>query len=144
MKLENCYLIDLPEIPDGIDGKLSVAEGLHNIPFEIKRVYFIYGLENPDAVRGKHAHKQLEQVIFCLHGSFLLGVDDGHRQEELLISHRNTGVFLGTGLWHTMTRFSKDCVLLVLASDYYQESDYIRDYEEFKRYCLGKQYDPSK
>jgi dTDP-4-dehydrorhamnose 3,5-epimerase-like enzyme len=138
MNLENFYLIELPEIEDGIDGTISVAEGSHHIPFEIKRVYYIYGLENANAIRGKHAHKHLEQVIFCIHGSFLLGVDDGIHRKEMLMNRRNQGVYLGTGLWHTMTQFSKECVLLVLASDYYDESDYIRDYSEFKRYILNK------
>lgn len=132
--MKNCYPINLPVIADGIDGKLSVAESLQNVPFEIKRVYYIYDLENPDAIRGKHAHKRLEQVIFCINGNFVLGVDDGHNREELYINQRNSGVYLGTGLWHTMSQFSKDCVLLVFASDYYDESDYIRDYNEFKRF----------
>ena len=136
--------MNLPVIADGIDGKLSVAEGLHNIPFDIKRVYYIYDLENFHAIRGKHAHKQLEQVIFCINGSFVLQLDDGHAREEIFINQRNTGVYLGTGLWHTMTQFSKDCVLLVLASDYYNEQDYIRDYSEFIAFIDKHQHDSSQ
>lgn len=141
MNLNNCYLVNLPVIADGIDGKLSVAESLHNIPFEIKRVYYIYDLKDSHAIRGKHAHKQLEQMIFCINGSFVLGLDDGNNREEILLNQRNTGVYLGTGLWHTMSQFSKDCVLLVLASDFYNESDYIRDYNEFIKYIHTERHD---
>ena len=138
MNIKNCYFVNLPVIPDGIDGKLSVAESIVNIPFEIKRVYYIYDLENSQAIRGRHAHRQLEQVIFCINGSFILGLDDGTNKEELIINQRNTGVYLGTGLWHTMSGFSKDCILLVFASDYYNESDYIRDYNEFIRFIKSQ------
>ena len=144
MKLRNCYLIQLPVITDGIDGRLSVAESHRDIPFDIKRVYYIYDLENLDAIRGKHAHRKLEQVIFCINGSFVLTLDDGKNREEILISQRNTGVYLGTGLWHTMSRFSKDCVLLVMASDHYLEADYIRDYDEFIKFVQQQQYDPAQ
>jgi hypothetical protein len=142
--MQNCYPINLPVIVDGIDGKITVADGLQNIPFEIKRVYFIYDLQNSDAVRGKHAHKELEQAIFCINGSFTLGLDDGYHREDLLINQRHQGIFLGKCLWHTMTAFSKDCVLLVLASDHYKESDYIRDYDEFIKFIGVPQHDTSQ
>jgi hypothetical protein len=139
--MQNCFPINLPTIIDGSDGKISVADSLQNIPFEIKRVYYIYDLQNLNAIRGKHAHKELEQVIFCINGSFRLGLDDGVDKEELVINRRNQGIFLGRGLWHTMTSFSKDCVLLVLASDHYKESDYIRDYDEFMKFIQVLQHD---
>jgi dTDP-4-dehydrorhamnose 3,5-epimerase-like enzyme len=139
--MQNCFPINLPIIIDGSDGKISVADSLQNIPFEIKRVYYIYDLQNLNAIRGKHAHKELEQVIFCINGSFRLGLDDGVDKEELVINRRNQGIFLGRGLWHTMTAFSKDCVLLVLASDHYKESDYIRDYDEFLKFIQVLQHD---
>jgi hypothetical protein len=139
--MHNCFPINLPTIVDGSDGKISIADSLQNIPFEIKRVYYIYDLQNLDAIRGKHAHKELEQVIFCINGSFRLGLDDGHHKEELIINQRNQGIFLGKGLWHTMTAFSKDCVLLVLASDHYKESDYIRNYEEFIKFTQILRHD---
>jgi dTDP-4-dehydrorhamnose 3,5-epimerase-like enzyme len=138
MNVKNCHIITLPVFPDGDDGKLTFAEGLRTIPFEIKRVYYIYDLEKPDAIRGKHAHKELEQAIFCVNGSYTIGLDDGHNKEELFIDKPNKGVYLGTGLWHTMTNFSKDCVLLVMASDYYYESDYIRDYDQFLKFINSK------
>jgi hypothetical protein len=131
MKVKNSGKIQLPRIPDGIDGTLSIAEYDTNIPFPIKRVYYIYDLENSSAIRGKHAHRQLQQVIFCLNGSFILGLDDGENKEEILMNQRNVGVFLGNALWHTMSSFSANCILMVLASDKYEESDYIRDYNDF-------------
>lgn len=129
--VKNSKLIELPKIADGIDGTIAVAENCRHIPFEIKRVYYIFDLGNENAIRGKHAHKELEQVIFCISGSFLLSLDDGENKQEILLVQPNLGVYLGTYLWHTMSRFSKDCVMLVLASDFFNESDYIRDYGQF-------------
>ena len=142
--MRNCFAINLPTIIDGRDGKISVADALQNIPFEIKRIYYIYDLHDLHAVRGRHAHKELEQVIFCLNGSFTLGLDDGYHKEEIVINRQNQGIYLGKGLWHTMTSFTKDCLLLVLASDHYRESDYIRDYDEFLRFIGIPRYDTVK
>lgn len=132
--VNNCKFIKLPIIEDGIDGILTIAENLKSIPFNMKRIYYINNLGNEYAIRGKHAHKKLEQIILCINGYFLLTLDDGKRQQEIILDEPNIGVYLGIKLWHTMTKFSKDCVLLVLSSDYYDESDYIRDYNEFLRY----------
>jgi len=144
MNLKNCHYLVLPVIPDGVDGKLCVAESLHTIPFEIKRIYYIYDLENEKAIRGRHAHRTLEQVIFCINGSFILELDDGNRREQLLLNKRNIGIYLGVNLWHTMTQFSKDCLLLVFASDYYNESDYIRNYGEFLKHINTTSHDSAK
>lgn len=127
-------LIELPRITDGIDGVISVAENQKHIPFDIKRVYYIYGLNNPGAVRGKHAHKELEQVLFCLSGSCTIGLDDGAQRQTIHLEQPHLGVLLGKKLWHTMQDFSSDCIMLVLASDVYNEKDYIRDYQAFKEY----------
>jgi hypothetical protein len=139
MQVRNCYLIELPTIQDGIDGTISVAENSKQIPFEIKRVYYVYNLANQVAIRGKHAHKKLEQVIFCISGSFLLHLNDGSREEEMWVFKPNTGIYLGVDLWHTMTNFSSNCILLVLASDNFDESDYIRDYDHFIKYISKKE-----
>jgi dTDP-4-dehydrorhamnose 3,5-epimerase-like enzyme len=133
-------LITLPRIPDGIDGIISVAENQKHIPFDIKRVYYIYNLNNPAAVRGKHAHKELEQVLFCISGSCTIGLDDGTHTQTIRLDQPHVGVYLGKGLWHTMQDFSRDCIMLVLASDVYNEKDYIRDYETFKQYIKDKIY----
>jgi hypothetical protein len=132
--VKNSGLITLPQINDGRDGVLNIMEVGNQISFEIKRVYYINHLENCVSVRGKHAHKELEQVIFCVNGSFILTLDDGEMQQDILMNKSNEGVVLGIDLWHTMHDFSSGCVMLVVASDLYNEVDYIRDYEEFKKY----------
>ena len=129
--VENCKHIKLKQIVDEKDGVLSIAESEREIPFHIKRVYYIYGLAYPKALRGYHAHKKLEQVIFCINGSFKLMVDDGKEKQYFFLSDPNHGIYVGPHLWHNMFEFSKDCVILVIASDYYDEADYIRDYDEF-------------
>ncbi|MFN2474857.1 MAG: FdtA/QdtA family cupin domain-containing protein [Chthoniobacterales bacterium] len=117
---------------DAPDGDLFIAEGLGAIPFDIKRVYFINALANPNAVRGKHAHRRLEQVIFCVNGSFKLCLDDGEKTQGIQLSAPTYGVRLGPMLWHTMTEFSPDCVIAVVASDHFDAADYIREYELFR------------
>jgi dTDP-4-dehydrorhamnose 3,5-epimerase-like enzyme len=132
--VQNSGYIELSKIRDDRDGNLIIANSNKEIPFLIKRVYYINQLENSISVRGKHAHKQLEQVIFCISGSFLLGLDDGFNQQKILMNEDNVGIFLGKNLWHTMEDFSSGCVLLIFASDYYDEKDYIRCYTEFLDY----------
>lgn len=132
--VKNSGFIELPKIVDGDDGTISIAENLRHIPFEIKRVYYIYNLNNPKAIRGKHAHKQLEQVLFCIAGSCEIGIDDGTTEQTVTLDNPHLGIYLGTELWHTMKNFSPGCILLVLASDFYSENDYLRDYDEFKSY----------
>ncbi len=124
-------VIHLNYIEDFPDGNLIVGEQGKNIPFEIKRVYSIYNFLNPTARRGMHAHKTLDQVIFCLKGSFILELDDGTTVQSIQMNDPRWGVLLGARLWHSMSQCSPDCIMLVLAGDYYKESDYIRDYEEF-------------
>lgn len=142
--IKNAHYVQLPEIIDGHDGKLAVAELGKDISFTIKRVYTIYNLQQPHSVRGKHAHKKLEQVLFCLHGNFQMCLDDGTHQTATLMNSPNIGLYVGTYLWHTMTNFTDDCVLMVLASDFYYESDYIRDYRQFLEaiLCLPKSSGP--
>jgi dTDP-4-dehydrorhamnose 3,5-epimerase-like enzyme len=140
MKVKNCKQIDLKFVNDGIDGNLVVAEGARHIPFEIKRVYFINNLSNKAATRGKHAHKKLEQVLFCLNGSFDLTVEDGERRETIRMvaeTQSHAGFYMGPSVWHTMSGFSPECVILVFASDYYDESDYIRDHAAFLEFVKG-------
>jgi hypothetical protein len=129
--VQNSGFHDLKLIRDDRDGNLVILEALRDVPFDIKRLYYITNLENSVSVRGQHAHRELEQVIFCIQGSFVLGLDDGQARQKVLMNKVNVGIRLGKMLWHTMEDFSSGCVLLVVASDYYNESDYIRDYEEF-------------
>ncbi len=129
--VKNSGYIELKKIKDDSDGNLVIAEANKDIPFDIKRVYYINNLENCISVRGKHAHKTLNQVIFCINGSFTLKLDDGIVKQSILMNKDNLGVILGQYLWHEMLDFSSGCVLLVFASDFYNEADYIRDYDVF-------------
>ena len=134
LKVKNTRLVRSFEIRDGIDGTIFVAEENNHISFPIKRVYHISGLHNPGAIRGKHAHKTLEQVLFCINGSCQITLDDGSFQQRLKLDKPQKGIYLGINLWHTMENFKDNCVLLVLASQIYNENDYIRDYSEFLKY----------
>jgi dTDP-4-dehydrorhamnose 3,5-epimerase-like enzyme len=112
-------------------GSLVSLEQSNNIPFDtIKRVYYLYNL-NTGERRGFHAHKKLEQVLVCVSGSCRILVDNGEDKEEVLLDKPNKGLFIGNMVWHEMFDFSRDCVLMVLASEVYKEEDYIRDYENF-------------
>jgi len=133
--VNNSGIISLQTFKDGFDGILSIAESGKQIPFDVKCTYYIYNLVNHESVvRGKHAHKSLKQAIFCINGSFTLSLDDGESKQEIIMDNHGVGVYLGPELWHTMTNFKNNCILLVLASDWYDESDYIREYGEFLAY----------
>lgn len=131
IRVKHSGRVSLQRIVDDRDGTLCIMNSLKEIPFEISRVYFINNLDSQSSIRGKHAHRRLEQVIFCINGSFTLTLDDGTVQQSIEMKHENEGIILGPMLWHTMHDFSSGCVLLVAASDYYDESDYIRNYDEF-------------
>ncbi|WP_317677430.1 sugar 3,4-ketoisomerase [Leptospira kirschneri] len=131
--VKNSGYINLKKVRDDRDGNLIILEGIKDVPFEIKRVYYINNLENSVSVRGQHAHKEIEQAIFCVSGSFTLKLDDGKTKQEILMNRDNVGVLLGRMLWHAMGNFSSGCILLVVASDYYREDDYIRNYSDFIR-----------
>jgi len=130
-----CFkIIEGTRIVDVSDGILSIIESNRHVPFEIKRVYYIYSLNKGNAKRGNHAHKNLEQAIYCINGSFKLMIDDGINKEYYLICDPNKGYYIGKNLWHTMFGFSNNCIILVLASNYFDENDYIRKYSEFIDY----------
>lgn len=112
------------------EGSLVALEEKNNIPFDIKRVYYIWGTK-PDTIRGKHAHKKLQQVLICTSGSCNFILDDGIERKTLKLSKPNIGLHIKGNIWREFTNFSKDCVVMVLASEHYDESDYIRDYDEF-------------
>ena len=131
--VKNSGIVTLPRIVDDRDGVLCIMNSLQEIPFEIKRMYYINNLDPKSSLRGKHAHRKLRQVIFCINGCFTLTLDDGETQQDILMREDNIGVILAPMLWQTMHDFSSGCVLLVAASDYYDEADYIRNYDEFMR-----------
>lgn len=136
--VKNVKLIQLSQINDGNDGILSVAEESKEISFHIKRFFYIYNLKNSNAVRGKHAHRKVEQVLFCLNGSFEILLDDAENRQSIKLSEPNTGIYLGTYVWNVMRNFSDDCIILVIASDIYDENEYIRDYNQFMKEILLK------
>lgn len=117
--------------PHGDDrGQLVALEALENIPFEIKRVYYIYDTL-PDVVRGKHAHRCLEQILICVHGSCKVALEDGQTRQEICLDDPTLGLYISNDTWREMYDFSEGAVLLVLASEHYDEADYIRDYTKF-------------
>lgn len=112
-------------------GHLTVLEGNKDVPFEVKRVYYLTATK-PGVSRGFHAHKNLEQIAVCVSGNCRMVMDDGRCKEEALLDSPSKAIRIDKMIWHEMYDFSPDCVLLVLANEHYDESDYIRDYSEFK------------
>lgn len=114
-------------------GMLVALEENKEIPFPIKRVYYIFD-NLLDVRRGFHAHKKLEQILICVSGECTIHVDDGKETKEIVLNTPNVGLYIAGCIWREMYNFSKGAVLVVLASDYYDESDYIRNYDEFLKY----------
>ncbi|MGB5118791.1 MAG: FdtA/QdtA family cupin domain-containing protein [Providencia rettgeri] len=111
-------------------GLLIALESNREIPFEIKRVYYLYATRL-DVARGFHAHKKLKQVAICLNGSCRFVMDDGKDKQEVILATPDKGLLIDALQWHEMYDFSESCVLMVLANDVYDESDYIREYSSF-------------
>ena len=118
-------------------GQLVSLEEFKDIPFQIKRVYFMYDTEK-NVVRGKHAHKNLEQILVCIHGSCKILLDNGHEKKVVPLERPYEGLYVANDMWREMFDFSSDAVLLVFASEVYDESDYIRDYDEFLKFVEEK------
>lgn len=129
-------LIDLPKITDP-RGNLTVAEGADVVPFDIKRAYWVYDVPGGES-RGGHAHKRLRQLVIALSGSFTVTLDNGRERKTVLLNHPWQGLVIETNTWRTLDDFSSGAVCLVLASDHFEEDDYIYDYDEFLNYkrCL--------
>ncbi|MDE1357276.1 FdtA/QdtA family cupin domain-containing protein [Vibrio aestuarianus] len=127
-------IIDFKSLGDE-RGSLIALEGNKDIPFDIKRVYYILGTQ-AGVARGFHAHKELQQVAVCITGQCKFIMDDGRDKQEIIMSSPTQGIIIDKMQWHEMHEFSDDCVLLVLASDYYDEADYIRDYKDFTKLVL--------
>ncbi len=128
------YFITVPKIED--EGYLCFLEET-DLPFLIKRIYYIFDVIE-HAKRGFHAHKQTKQVLFCIKGSITMNLDNGKEREEFIMDKPNEGIFLNTLMWHEMIHFTNDAVLLVVASEPYDSSDYIRDYGLFKKIVSGE------
>lgn len=136
MSLLRDSIIELPKILDA-RGNLSFIENRH-LGFEIKRVYWIYDVPGGET-RGGHAYKELEEVIIALSGSFDVVLNDGEKQKSILLNRSYYGLFIPKMMWRRMENFSTNAVCMILASAKYQESDYIRSFEEFRLFvCDGK------
>lgn len=121
-------------------GQLVALEEKKEIPFDIKRVYYIYDTLS-GVRRGFHAHKSLKQLLICVHGSCKVLLDDGHEKETVVLDKPYEGIFIQSNMWREMYDFSPDAVLLVLASEVYDESDYIRDYNRFLQYVESNDHE---
>ena len=111
-------------------GSLIALEQLKEIPFDIKRIYYIFDTKH-DIARGFHAHKNLEQVLICVNGSCKIKLDDGKNQQIVELNYPDQGLYIGSNIWREMFDFSQGCVLLVVASEYYDEKEYVKNYSEF-------------
>jgi len=118
-------------------GMLVALEEFNDIPFEIKRVYYMYDTK-PGVRRGYHAHKCLEQILICIHGSCKVLLDNGVEKKVISLETPYEGLYVPPELWHEMYDFSPDAVLMSLASDVYNEEDYIRDYDMFLKSVQGE------
>lgn len=118
-------------------GMLIALESNKEIPFDIKRVYYMYDTL-PNVRRGFHAHKKLQQILICIHGSCKIHLDNGKETIEVLLDKPYEGLYVSNDIWREMYDFTDDAVLMVLASELYDESDYIRNYNEFIKYISGK------
>lgn len=111
-------------------GSLIALESCKEIPFTISRVYYMFGA-GAGVSRGYHAHKELQQVAICVQGSCKFLMDNGKDKEEAILADASIGILIDKMVWHEMHNFSEDCILMVVASDTYKESDYIRNYDDF-------------
>lgn len=129
MNIEKCNKLDLPKIVDH-RGNLSFIESSRHIPFDIRRVYYLYDVPG-GAVRAGHAHKELHQLVIAISGSFDIHLDDGIRKKTIHLNRSYKGLYICPMIWREIDNFSSGAVCMVLASDYYDEKDYYRNYTEF-------------
>ena len=131
MNLDKCKIVNFPQVTDA-RGNLSVIEENRHIPFLIKRVYFLYDVPS-GATRGGHAHRNLSEVIIALSGSFDVLLDDGKEKKRFFLNRPHYGLYVPPGVWRELENFSSNSIALALASENYDEMDYIRNYEVFKK-----------
>lgn len=129
MSIDRCHVRDLPRITD-VRGNLSYVEGPSLVPFDIQRVYYLYDVPG-GADRGAHAHKALHQLVIALSGAFDIVLDDGKNRKSVRLDRAYKSLYICPMIWRTLNNFSSGAVCLVLASERYDESDYIRDYDDF-------------
>lgn len=129
MPLSDCHRIDLPKITDQ-RGNLTFVEGGQHIPFDIKRVYYLYDVPG-GSDRGAHAHKNLHQFVVCMSGSFDLVLNDGTHERRFHLNRSYYGIYVCPMMWRYLDNFSSGAVCMVMASEVYDEDDYIRDWSEY-------------
>lgn len=135
-RVSDCAIIDLPQV-HSIAGNITAIENNKNIPFAVKRIYYLYDIPGGED-RGAHAHKTLQQFIIAASGSFDITLDDGLNKRTISLNHPNRALHLVSGIWRELSNFSSGAICLVLASNIYLEQDYIRDYNEFLTYNFLK------
>lgn len=131
MSLAECKMVNLPKINEP-RGNLTFIEGGRHIPFEIKRVYYLYDVPG-GAERGGHAHKDLHQLIIAMSGSFDVVLNDGTQKKRFHLNRSYSGIYICPMIWRELDNFSSGSVCMVLASNFYDEADYYRNYQEFVR-----------
>lgn len=129
----DCTIIELNKHHSERKGNISVVENNKDIPFEVKRVYYLYDVPGGES-RGAHAHKELSQLIIAASGSFTVTLDDGNVKRTFLLNRPYQGLYVKPGIWRDLDDFSSGSVCLVLASHPYDEKDYIRDYKDFLKF----------
>ena len=129
LNINTCKIVSLPKISDP-RGNLSFIEGNNHIPFQIQRVYYLYDVPG-GAERGGHAHKELQQLIIAMSGSFDVILDDGQNKKRIHLNRSHNGLYVCPMIWRELDNFSSGAVCLVLASNIYAESDYFRNFQEF-------------
>jgi len=136
LSIEKCKFIDLPKISDP-RGNLTFVEGNNHIPFDIKRVYYLYDVPG-GAERGGHGHKELHQLIIAMSGSFDVMLDDGYEKKRFHLNRSYNGLYVCPMIWRELDNFSSGSVCMVLASNIYEESDYYREYTSFINAVRGE------
>lgn len=134
MGLDACTLIDFPRIEDP-RGNLTFIESSRHVPFEIKRVYYLYDVPG-GATRAAHAHKTLHQLLIAMSGSFDVTLDDGRDRRRYHLNRSYFGLYIPPMIWRDIDDFSSGSVCMALASDYFSEEDYFRDYEDFVKAAM--------
>lgn len=128
--IDDCHVIELETISHGPRGKLTIFENGASVPFEAKRVYYLYDVPGGEC-RGGHSHKEQHEIIIAVSGSFTVTLDDGRQKKPFMLNRSNKGLHVTPGIWRELEDFSSGAVCLVLSSDKFIEADYIRLYEDF-------------